>query len=440
MHANPKGLLKQAVQQCLPKLQSLSGNCLSPHLVWKQTGERQWRGEWQMLPDIGQIFIGAETTIDTATKPFVESFFKYHPEYKGGLSLPRFGFVNYGQLNQSFIFLQLLRYLWKLHKTFDLSENAIDKSVNEVEAFIDKSTVRLLFRSVLLNFHSQSSDLIELPEGLKIRRLSELEISDLHGGSMESMLFQRRIHNIQEFCIEGEIEESKLVEPQEKNDELPNTDCVREKLDRAMLCLRTFKEGYVGYSLIQYFPVAFCPFPFGSYNHSDLYVPFGSYEINIEEITSLKEHAKLIFGINEEAMRMACSRLADAEHRTRAQDSIVDAVIGMEALLLSSINDRQGELSFRFSLNYAMLFPHEQRQSAFKFARDIYGLRSKIAHGSFVGNECKIDGMKIPITDVAKKAKEALREIILNFLKNKDALYKNPEFWQRRYFGLPDLA
>ncbi|MDZ8051037.1 MAG: hypothetical protein RMX68_022740 [Aulosira sp. ZfuVER01] len=439
MHAKSKTLLKKAIQECLPTLQSLSSQCLSQHLVWKKTGERQWNGEWQWLPDLGEVFIRANTTINTVAETFIESFFKHHPEYGGMLGFPLFGCFNYGH-DRAWIFRCSLGHLWKSHKTFNLGENLIDELVNEFEAFVDSQTVKLLFRSVLLNFYSPSSNSISLPEGLRIRRLHESEISDLYGGTMQSTLSQSSFHGMHEFCIEGDIEVPKLVGGLEENDQLLSTDDVKAKLDKAMLCLRTFKEGYVGYNLIQYSPVKFCPFPFGSYGYGDLYVPPGQYQINIKEVASLEEHAKLIFSINEEAMRMACSRLADAEHRTRPHDRIVDAVIGMEALLLSSITDRQGELSFRFSLNYAMLFPPEQRQSAFKFARDIYGLRSKIAHGSFVSNECKIDGVKISILDASKQATTSLRTIIFSFLKKKDALYKNSEFWQRRYFGLPDLS
>jgi len=439
MHAESKTLLKKAIQECLPTLQSLSSQCLSQHLVWKKTGERQWNGEWQWLPDLREVFIRADTRINAVAETFIESFFKHHPEYGGMFGFPEFGYFNFGY-DRTWFFRCSLGHLWKSYKTFNLSENLVDELVIEFEAFLDAKTVKLLFRSILLNFYSPSSNSISLPEGLRIRRLGESEISDLYGGTIESMSLQSGHHVMHEFCIEGEIEAPKLVGNLEENDELPSTNYIKAKLDKAMLCLRTFKEGYVGYNLIQYSPVKFCPFVFGSRGYGDLYVPPGQYEIKSEEVASLEEHTKLIFGVEEEAMRMACSRLADAEHRTRPHDRIVDAVIGMEALLLSSITDRQGELSFRFSLNYAMLFPPEQRQSAFRFARDIYGLRSKIAHGSFVNNECKIDGVKISILDAAKKATTSLRTIIFSFLKKKDALYKNSEFWQRRYFGLPDIS
>jgi len=140
-------------------------------------------------------------------------------------------------------------------------------------------------------------------------------------------------------------------------------------------------------------------------------------------------------------MEMACSRLADAENRSRSQDCVVDAVIGMEALLLAGIEDRKGELSFRFSLHYAMLFSPEQRRRAFRVARDLYNLRSVIAHGSPLDEDkLKITGERMSLSQVAKCATGALRTIIMHFLPKKNAPYKNQEFWQQAYFGLPQTA
>ena len=57
----------------------------------------------------------------------------------------------------------------------------------------------------------------------------------------------------------------------------------------------------------------------------------------------------------------------------------------MESILLAAIDkdDRRGELSFRFSMNYSTMFDKpEQKLAAYKVARDLYGLRSVVAHGA----------------------------------------------------------
>jgi hypothetical protein len=150
----------------------------------------------------------------------------------------------------------------------------------------------------------------------------------------------------------------------------------------------------------------------------------------------------MVLGSHDPAMEMACARLADAEIRIRNEDRIVDAVIGMEAILLAGIDkeDRRGELSFRFALNYSTLFESpQQKQHAYKEARDLYSLRSVIAHGStFDPDKLKIAGVRITPEAAGKKATSVLRNIVTFFLPMGGAPYKSPAFWQGRYFGLPD--
>jgi hypothetical protein len=254
------------------------------------------------------------------------------------------------------------------------------------------------------------------------------------------MIFRPRAFGLHEFCIEGETEEPKAFGDL-KDDEQAVKDRVKEALDKAILCLRTFKEGRVGYDYVHFFPSTFCALPLPSCGSGDLYVPFGSYTLKVEEIAPLAEHAKLIFGVSEPSMEMACSRLADAETRTRPQDRLVDAVIGMEALLLAGLGkeDRKGELKFRFSLHYSTLFgTPEERHRGFRVAKHLYDLRSVVAHGSSLGEGVfPVGDEKLELPEAAKRASETLRHLVRHFLPSaKQAPYKKHDFWERKYFGL----
>ena len=439
MHAEPKVLLKQAVQKCLPILQLLVREYSAPHEVWRKTGDGRWEGEQVLKPDMVHVFIAAEKEIKEAGQPFAESFFARHPGYNGMVGFARFGWFNLGQ-DRTFILRSALGHLWERYETLELGEVAIDGLVNEFEAFVDKPTVRLLFRAQLLNFNTPG-DRICLPDGLRIRRMTEKEVSALYGGPIGGFgMVRPRTFGMHEFCMEGETEEPKAF-GYPKVHQQSTKDRVKDWLDKVILYLRTFKEGHVGYDYIHIYPVTFCPMPFGSYGYGNPYVPFGAYTLDAGEIGLLLEHAKLIFGVTEEAMSMACSRLADAENRTRPQDRIVDAVIGMEALLLAGADGRKGELSFRFALNYAMLFPPEQRQHGYRLAQDLYRLRSVIVHGSPIDEgKSEIAGEKVELREAGKRATGALRTIIMHFLPMKGFQYRSREFWQRAYFGLPEPA
>lgn len=441
MHAEPKALLKKAVLKCLPGLQALVGKCKAPHRVWTKTGEGQWQSEVVLRPDWTRVSIAAHKQLTEAGQPFAESFFARHPKYNGMVGL-RFCKINLGH-DITYIFRSAIQHLWWRYETFERVEDTVDSLVAEFESFVDKPTVRFVFRSQLLNFKT-SGDSIDLPEGIRIRRMTDKEVSVFHGGPVEALgMMQPRALGTHDFCIEGETEEPKLFGDL-KGDERPAKDPVKGSLDKAILCLRTFKGGHVGYDYIHFYPVTFCPLPLLSVGYGDLYVPFGSYILKAEECGPLAEHAKMVFGVSEPSMEMACSRLADAETRKKPRDRLVDAVIGMEALLLAGLGKeaRKGELRFRFSLHYSTLFgTPEERHRAFRVAKRLYDLRSMISHGSTLSDKAfSVGDEKLKLPEAAKRACERLRHLVRHFLPTvSQAPYRKHAFWERAYFGLPNV-
>jgi hypothetical protein len=71
-------------------------------------------------------------------------------------------------------------------------------------------------------------------------------------------------------------------------------------------------------------------------------------------------------------------------------------------------------------------------------AKDLYDLRSAIAHGSNLTKDVyRIGEEKLSLPDASKRATEALRKIIQHFLPEVESTpYKRPEFWDRAYFNL----
>jgi Apea-like HEPN len=422
--------LKQAILQSLPTLQSLLGYYSEQSQVWTKQDEG-WRSEYQyqLKPDLFRVFIAAENQLNENGARFTKLFFDNHPEYEGMVCFGGFGGRNFS--DRVSIFKAVINRLWVRYETFNCNDAAVNEIVEEVTQFIKQPMIRYHFQAQLLNFTMIEST-ISFPENLTIRKLNEQEMSSFLNDPINPSSF----FDIHEFIIEGEDEFPKIfgypdniAHPTEK---------VRSLLDRAILCLRTFKQGPIGYNSVKCKPLNFCPFGLGTHGKTDVYIPFGRYDLLSDEIVLLDEYAKLIFPVSEASMEMALSRLADAEIRTKPQDKIVDAVIGMEVLLLAALgkDDRKGELSFRFSLNYSMLFPSVERPSAFKLAKDLYNIRSTIAHGSSIDEMVKIDGNKIALSDAANKATEVLRIIISHFLPEQGAPYKNNEFWKNKYFGL----
>jgi hypothetical protein len=132
------------------------------------------------------------------------------------------------------------------------------------------------------------------------------------------------------------------------------------------------------------------------------------------------------------------STISDAENRIRPEDQLIDAVIGLEAILLASVEDRT-ELKFRFALNYSTLASNPtERLNYFRTAKHLYDLRSKIAHGmKFTTSNVKIGNNRFTLGAAATKACEVLREVILRFLPLMSKKpYSQHSYWENKYFGL----
>jgi hypothetical protein len=434
--------LKQAMLKSLPIFHQLSVQFQQPYPVWSKREDGGWQGTYQPRTDVFHVFLAAEKQLDKAASGFAGTFFSGYPEYGEGKLVGCAGLC-WMQLahDKSHILRKAIGCLWDRHGTFDCNESCIDAVVDEFAEFIDSSKIRIRFQTLLLNFGMSGSG-FRLSENLVVRRLSEAEISDIQSGPVMGGAERHVFGGIHEFVIEGEIEGVKTFAGLEVSEDSPYQ-TARSQLDKAIICFRTFKEGQIGYDQLTFKFVKFCPLDVGRYGFLDRNVPLGTYIVAENEIPSLCEHARNIFGLREPAMEAACARLADAEARFRPQDQILDAVIGMEALLLAGLDreDRRSELKYRFSLNYSTLFNSpEERWRAYKVAKALYDHRSTIAHGGDMPvKDVRVGDEKLTLHETATRAKNTLRKLIHQFLPQaKAAPYKKSGFWERAYFGLPE--
>ena len=87
---------------------------------------------------------------------------------------------------------------------------------------------------------------------------------------------------------------------------------------------------------------------------------------------------------------LAIRRFGYAHERQRAEDRIIDLMISAEALFLSDYNKDKyvGEIRYRLSLRAALFLASEpeSQRTVFRWMRDAYDLRSKLAHGGDVSS------------------------------------------------------
>jgi len=436
MHEEVKAALREAIKTAGEQLQPLVGQFKEPHLVWSKHGE-QWKGEYRQEPSLLTIFAEARPALDEAGTMLTGVLKCHHAHYDRLVGIP--GYQINLIANPSLVLGHVLIRVWNRYKTFCPDGAGVESVVEEFSDFIDQTQVRLRVTAQLLNYRMEVESLC-LPEGLAIRRLSEEEVTEIYGGPIIQLGgIGQRGTGIHEFAIVGEYRAEKVFGDKDVTNGSIQ-DKLHQKFDKAILALRTFKSGRVGYNWIRLEPLGLFPIGRPCFGYGDLYVPFGQYSLSNNELDPLSQHAKLMFVCSEPALKMACSRLADAETRLRPEDQLLDCVIGLEALLLAGVRneDRRGELKFRFSLNYSTLFNGaEERHRAFRVAKDLYDLRSGVAHGGAAANNHRIGNERLNLQDAATRACGVLRSVVRHFLPQAEqAPYKRHEFWERAYFGL----
>jgi hypothetical protein len=103
------------------------------------------------------------------------------------------------------------------------------------------------------------------------------------------------------------------------------------------------------------------------------------------EPTAIKDlYTKYSGGINQKGFDVAIRRFRESYERYQPNDPerLLDISIAFEALLLNDNVDK--ELSFRLSLRGArwLYIEQQERKNAFETLQQLYGIRSKIAHGA----------------------------------------------------------
>lgn len=146
--------------------------------------------------------------------------------------------------------------------------------------------------------------------------------------------------------------------------------------------------------------------------------PFKRVTLNHGAFEDWTKKYRLLSKNNLSPYQLALTRLSEAERRINILDVIIDGVIALESILLNDVGNEKtrGELRFRFSVNYATLFPKDERKKQRKTASDIYELRSSIVHGGTkITNKVSMGEEEMSIEEASKRVIDILR-YVLNYL------------------------
>jgi Apea-like HEPN len=321
--------------------------------------------------------------------------------------------------------------------TFALSDHQLETLLAEVAGFFDRDTIMYNLYAPALNLQGDRDvGPIQFPGGITLRPITDEEFTRIYGGNPLLHGSTMSLH-APVFVFISDIQLPKLIGSFDQMRENSFTK-VTEGLDRAIMALETFKDaGAVSYDGVRIFPAHFAMgAAFGSQQRfaSDR-VPLGRYDLTAQAVPLIEAHAKHFENIHP-TLEMASLHLLDGSRRNKPRDAIIDAVIGLESILLSGADDRR-ELSYRFSINYATLFPIDERRAAYRTARDLYSLRSSISHGSAERTTLIIADRKMTIPEAAVFARSVLRKIIGMFIDDaRSPPFTRPGYWLDKALGL----
>jgi hypothetical protein len=321
----------------------------------------------------------------------------------------------------------------KRYGTFSMTNDQMEELLVDVAGFFDRTTVRLRLYAPALNLHgSRAVPSIAFSGNVTLRPIADEEFTLIYGGNS---IFpgHGRLLNFPDFVFVREIEVPKVIGSYDGMAGDLIWKPTQDILDRCILALASFKDaGAVGYDGVRVTPAELTLGSAFGMGHmwGNEHVPTARYDISAEEAPRIEAYAKNFENIHS-SLEMACQRLVDSARRTKPRDSVVDAVIGLESILLVDIGEKQrGETRFRFALNYASLFSAAERKLAFNTARDLYDLRSAIAHGGSPQAKVKIDGKEMTLYEAAIRARTVLRETLSRFMPNS----VKPEFLTEGYW------
>lgn len=201
----------------------------------------------------------------------------------------------------------------------------------------------------------------------------------------------------------------------------------RKEIDTLFAALRLATGYGTGYAQLIYWPRGW------AYNYTAELLPlsgttvrqypqdFDNYGWNKKFDALTKDDAKSIgrlysalLGCEQPQIGMAIKRLNSCYLRDNDEDTIIDACIGLEALL----SDGDGnEMTHKLALRFAALkkLSNEDVSQTFKEVKEIYAVRSSIVHG---GRRSK-KANKMTNEEAAKKAVAFLSDCIKSLLENR---------------------
>jgi hypothetical protein len=316
-------------------------------------------------------------------------------------------------------------------------EKALEELLDELDHLLRTRTVEFAVLAPLQSVIAEPFDrAVLLGPGVLLRCLRDSEVEELSSNDVLTPTLAPRLGGLL-VALEANFESPLFLSFSEMNQGLQRggIDAALRAVDSAHCILHSFKAGAARILFQAIRPHARAlPGLGGSFLIPPSDVLASAYTLEQNALDELERFAKFYADAQLPELKLGASRLRDAELRSSPRDAIVDAFVGIEALLNPF---SEGELSFRLAMNYATFGPSEERHARYRKLRDLYSVRNRIVHGAKEGDGYRIGGQTCSLYEVSQMTKALLREVIRGFiddpaLRTVDSL--NAAFWEGRYF------
>lgn len=402
--------------------------------VWERVSPTTWRGTWEDRPAPPKYLRKVDW------KQYGDQLqVSYRTRYPALPNMVGTGVTGWYQLTADRLISSIVFELCRRHPDLGIDGRCVAEFVKDLDALLTAKEVTFEFVVPLINFDMEDGfDSVDLKGGLQLIRMTSEQVSKIYGGS-ELLLGMRGRTSPVPCALTGTFSEP-VCGNDDRVDSYFHTD-LRPRLDLIVLGLQIFKPAAVALDGTHMTCKSYSPLVLAesSILAADAYVPTDGYCLTVDECESLKDHLAMFVRELHPVLKIACSRYGSAVVRRTAADRLLDAIVGLEAVLLHDAGapKERGELSFRLAVRYATLVAHaSDRKRAYRTMKGLYNARSRVVHGGDTGKSFDIGGQKLSPDEVAVKARDILREVILAFLPDgPQPRFVHQGFWDDQLFG-----
>lgn len=270
--------------------------------------------------------------------------------------------------------------LWCIRESIKFDEDDFNKKFGSFVNFFNANTIEFTKECNLYNFKSTSNE-INLNNEIIIRHIPIDDPKNLNENGYEVFsdfgfrMVQRG--QFKKLLISRDDLSKDNFNCQSKEERI-----AVENFDRVIEAIRVHKASacYRGHRVKTYYS-GFCRI-LGESTNTDFYSRTSvgkKYEISEEEVEELKTIWEQLKNTDKLGL-LSSKRLSYVSERRNIEDKLIDCFVGLESLYLP---DGNAELTFRLSLRVAKMINEDggSQKDLFKFIKNMYDKRSKVAHG-----------------------------------------------------------